>query len=230
MSNVYNIKGSLVINDTQPIFGIIDDYTKFNYDDDKIATSKAVSDYIESKKFKGQDNRIIFNSGGTFYDSDDLKIMNNDLIVNGVIKTPYGMYTEEGAFCIKMINKTGSPSIKGKLVTYNTLYPNSFKYFPHGDDKEQEPYIGVIIDEGVEDGEFVYIALFGICYFYISNYSSDININDNISTYGSLNDGDLLKDIYGNQKIGYSLQNSNSGSLVKCFLFHNDKQSNGGGY
>lgn len=52
MSNVYNIKGSLVINDTQPIVGIIDDYTKFNYDDDKIATSKAVSDYIESKKFK----------------------------------------------------------------------------------------------------------------------------------------------------------------------------------
>lgn len=120
MSNNYIIRGALKINDSISISGITNNINDNNY----IATSNIVKNYINSKNNIGEPNSIIYNNNGTLIGTTGLTYDGNNLFINADINvqsnnSDYGGISNSGGFFINLINKTGSPTEKGKLVTYN---------------------------------------------------------------------------------------------------------------
>lgn len=71
-------------------------------------------------------------------------------------------FTPEGGMCIKMINKTGAPSIKGYIVHPSSSVDNAFTYIPIG-----EPDVfAVVYEAGIPDGEIVKIVISGKAHVY----------------------------------------------------------------
>ena len=64
-----------------------------------------------------------------------------------------------GAVGMKMVNKTGSASVKGTLVQASSSVANSFGIITADD---PDP-IGVVYESGVADGEECIIAIYGKC-------------------------------------------------------------------
>lgn len=88
------------------------------------------------------------------------------LIINGQIQNAaQGLnfkITPEGGYAVRMINKTGAPSVKGTVVRINPALANSVaKIVVNIPDP-----IGVIYDSGVADGESVWIVKSGIADVY----------------------------------------------------------------
>lgn len=219
MSNDFRVKNGLSINNTQIITGITDNSGLTN-DLYTLPTMNAVKSYTDSKiTIHGTNTQVLFNSGGTVTGSTKLTYDGTNLSVSGDTKTSYGLFSTDGAVCIKMINKTGSPTVKGKLVTYHYSLGNSFEYFPPIG-LSNTPYIGITTEGGIPDGDYTYIAIYGRCKVLIQ---SGINLNDGISTFGIINDGDLVKDT-GGWFVARALENGSSGDMIRCLLFNKDIQ------
>lgn len=71
----------------------------------------------------------------------------------------------EGGLAIRLINDTGAPSIKGYLCEAGKTIDDSFIYII-GDSPDP---IGVVYDDGVADGKFVWIVVSGIADVYYSD-------------------------------------------------------------
>lgn len=219
------IRGSLNINNTITISGITNDY--LSLDENMLFTGQATSGYTDYKYYRGTDGQVLFNSGGTITGTTNLIFNGTDLIVTGNTKTDGCLITDRGAMCIKMINKTGSPTLKGRLVTYNTSFDNSFTYYPFGN-AVVDPYIGVTLEDSVVDGEYTYIVIYGECDIYLSSNSRKVYINDPLSSWNSTINGEILNSETSGWLIGYSLEESEPGNMIRCMLQYNDKQTEGG--
>lgn len=225
--NDFNIKRGLIINNTQPITGITDNHLLLN-NPYEIPTVNSIKGYVEDKMVVTVlNNQVVFNNNGTLFGSEKLTFNQNGLNVSGNTKTQFGLYSIDGAMCIKMINKTGSPTVKGKLVTYYTSSGNSFQYFSKSG-TITDPYIGIIMESGITDGNYTHIAIYGRCDILVH---SQVFINTLLTTYNSINDGELLaSDLFisgGYVASGYvarCLENGSTGDMVRCLLFNRDHQ------
>lgn len=83
--------------------------------------------------------------------------LNNSYI--GSKKTaPKAIITTEGGIAIKLINKTGSASVKGTVVDVNSGLNNSVKKVL----QNTADAIGVIYEDGIADGQEVLVVVSGI--------------------------------------------------------------------
>lgn len=86
----------------------------------------------------------------------------NDFIGNGPpgwnTQTGFMKFTTEGGLAIRLINKTGGASIKGYIVEASGSDDNAIAYTT-GDDID--PF-GIIYDDGIPDGELVWVVVAGI--------------------------------------------------------------------
>ena len=78
------------------------------------------------------------------------------------LKLRLNMLTEDGGFAVKLINKTGGPSVKGEVVHPSDIIDNAVTKIVVND---PDP-IGVIYDNGVPDGEEVWVVVSGVAYVY----------------------------------------------------------------
>jgi hypothetical protein len=76
-----------------------------------------------------------------------------DLIINDTV-----LFTEDGGIAIKMVNKTGSPSVKGELVESDSTVDRGFNLC-EGDDVN---CIGVVYEAGVVDGSDCWVVIYGV--------------------------------------------------------------------
>ena len=67
-------------------------------------------------------------------------------------------FTLEGGLAIKMLNKTGANSVKGTVVELSTSTERAVDISPADEDEA----MGIIYDDGIADGEFVWIVIQGI--------------------------------------------------------------------
>lgn len=78
--------------------------------------------------------------------------------------------TPEGGLAIRLINDTGAASIKGYVVQASSAIDNGFKYTIGGIPNP----IGIVYDDGVANGKFVWIVVSGIADVY---YSGNVTRN-----------------------------------------------------
>lgn len=75
-----------------------------------------------------------------------------------LLKLDYVSFNEFGGQMIKLINKTGSSSVKGQIVAASTDYDGSFMTSPANGDMP----IGIVYDAGIADGQSVWIVVSGV--------------------------------------------------------------------
>lgn len=66
-------------------------------------------------------------------------------------------FTAEGGLAIKLVNKTGSNSVKGTVIRAGTVVDNSFSL-----ETEEFEAIGVVYDNGIADGNDCFVVVSGI--------------------------------------------------------------------
>lgn len=67
-------------------------------------------------------------------------------------------FTPEGGFAIKILNKTGAPSVKGQVVAASTATANSVMTSPIDGDMP----IGIMYETGVADASLCWVVISGI--------------------------------------------------------------------
>jgi hypothetical protein len=82
-------------------------------------------------------------------------------------------FTAEGGQAIRLINKTGSNSVKGSVVTAGSSVDFSFVL---SSASSINP-IGVVYEDGIPDGNYTWVVIFGIAQVLIENGVA-INAND----------------------------------------------------
>lgn len=75
-----------------------------------------------------------------------------------IVIPPKIIFTVEGGFAVKYINKTGAPSIKGTIVSISTTTNNAIQVAIANSDMP----IGVIYENGIADGSTVLVVVSGI--------------------------------------------------------------------
>jgi hypothetical protein len=82
-------------------------------------------------------------------------------------------FTAEGGQAIRLINKTGSNSVKGSVVTAGSSIDFSFVLSPAGSINP----IGVVYENGIPDGNYTWVVIVGIAQVLIEN-GITVNAND----------------------------------------------------
>lgn len=67
--------------------------------------------------------------------------------------------TSLGGYAIRMINKSGSPSVKGTVITVSNNMDNAFMIAPANSSKP----LGIIYESGIADGSACLIVISGVC-------------------------------------------------------------------
>ncbi len=129
------------------------------------------------------------------------------------------MITPDGGYAIRLINKTGSPSVKGTIVVASLNTNNAFEKAP----ASSELAIGVVYEDNISDGS--------PCYVVVSGIASVLVKNDNTPTRGYwAGASDVAGRAYFNngnpgttqhdREIGHCLESKSSGTnvLVKCVI------------
>lgn len=137
-------------------------------------------------------------------------------------------FTPEGGFYITLINKTGSPSVKGYLVEASSVTPEAFDLIASG---EPDP-IGVIYDVGIADGSPCRIVLFGIAEVYVNadgasledfvrmNAVGDTSTADGIAVAETAPSSPFSTDKHF-QEVGHAITARADAGLIKCVLHFN---------
>ncbi len=72
--------------------------------------------------------------------------------------------TPEGGIAIRVINKTGAPSIKGYIVKADDNVDNGVEYIP----ADSPDPIGIVYSAGIPDGGYMWVVIAGITDVYYS--------------------------------------------------------------
>lgn len=72
------------------------------------------------------------------------------------------LFTDEGGLAIKLVNRTGAPTVKGYCVTTSDAVENSVKLVP----VNVPNCIGVFYESGVADGEEAWVVIAGVAEVY----------------------------------------------------------------
>ena len=92
----------------------------------------------------------------------------NDLVIKGTFFGPGGMITPEGGYAVRVTNKTGVATVKGKLAECSESVDNAVALAGAGDTE----CVGVFYDAGVADGDECWIVWGGI---------ADVLLDDDVS-------------------------------------------------
>lgn len=134
---------------------------------------------------------------------------------------------ETSLYKVQLINKTGSPSVKGTIVSASPNHDLSFIL-----QTIQYDAIGVVYQDGVADGDLCYIIIAGIADVLLENNTASVRGN---WVYASTADGranaSLLEPSGGGftnaqehfKEIGHCLESKTSGTnvLAKCLIHFN---------
>lgn len=126
--------------------------------------------------------------------------------------------TPEGGFAIKLINKTGSSSVKGTIVCASTNLGNSFMLTPTSG-KAYNKSIGAVYESGVADGSECWVVVSGIVEVLIDDGTSSTTGNwacSSTTTSGraTLNTDDPNSQDVHNREIGHVIETKSSGTNV----------------
>lgn len=135
--------------------------------------------------------------------------------------------TAEGGLAIKVINKTGAPSIKGYICEPSDTTDNAIKYT---DNDDFDP-IGIMYSDGVPDGEEVFIVVSGIAEVYYgtavvrATFSRVPVVADGIAVSGQALNEPLPAPPLSNDKhfreIGHPIESRGTPGLAKTILHFN---------
>lgn len=136
--------------------------------------------------------------------------------------------TPEGGYAIKLINKTGAPSVKGEVVCASTNVDNAFVKIV----VDRPDPIGVIYESGIADGQEAWIVVSGIADVYFvgsttsgqlargfitadgASYVTGRALAENVPTSPFASD----KHFY---EISHILESRTGAGLAKCILHFN---------
>ena len=88
--------------------------------------------------------------------------LQNPILTNGNF-----LVTPEGGIAVKLINKTGSPSVKGMVVKNSPNTTNAVELTDIAGAGLYMP-IGVFYENGKIDGDYCWVVISGIAYVYIT--------------------------------------------------------------
>jgi len=74
-------------------------------------------------------------------------------------------FTAEGGIAIRMINKTGAPSVKGYLIVPSQTVDNGFVYQP----ADEADVCGIVYESGKADGELCLVVIQGKAEIYYNS-------------------------------------------------------------
>ncbi len=128
---------------------------------------------------------------------------------------------EQTCLRVKLINKSGNPSVRGELVTASTTTDNAVMLT----DVDEAQLIGVFDENGVVDGDFAWIVIYGIAYVMLKDatlgtHGNWVKTSDVIGRA----DATLLEPPSGGiipldehmQEVGHCLESVGAGTDVLC--------------
>lgn len=138
-------------------------------------------------------------------------------------------FTPEGGLAVLLVNKTGSASKKGNIVEASTTTRRGVALVPAN---EPDP-IGVIYDDGVADGDLIWVVIIGMAEVLLEDgtsttYDNWIRVSPTVAGRG---DGSLAGPPGGTineidnhfKEIGHVFEDVNSGTnkLALCLVHFN---------
>lgn len=131
------------------------------------------------------------------------------------------MITEDGGFAIRLINKTGSATVKGTLVVAATGSSNAFSTAP----ANSELVLGIVYENGIADGSLCYVVVSGIANVLAKNSVSPAPTSSywvgasDVAGRAYFNDGNPGTTAH-DREIGHCIETKASGTdvLVKAVL------------
>ena len=85
--------------------------------------------------------------------------------LNSILGNSGNGISSDGGYYITLINKTGANSVKGTIVIASTTTDKAVQIAPIGSDNP----IGVILEDGIADGNSVKIAISGMAYVLLAD-------------------------------------------------------------
>jgi hypothetical protein len=126
-------------------------------------------------------------------------------------------YTVEGGLAIRLINKTGSASVKGQLVSPSAGTDNAFDTSIASDTE----MIGIVYEAGVADGSLCWIVVVGIAEVLLKDTTAATRANW-VSSSSTAGRADATAasppgaDPSHFQEIGHALESKSGGTDVLC--------------
>lgn len=155
------------------------------------------------------------------YNDDTLRYENSSQFANFKI-------TKEGGYAIKLLNNTGSSSVKGTLVSASPNIDNSFILQTNEFDT-----IGVVYEDGIANESSCWVVISGIAQVLLKNSTSatrgywaiaaDTDGRANITQPTPQPNNTLSEHTIHFKEIGHCIESKNAGTdvLAKCVLHFN---------
>jgi len=209
---------SITINKSDIRF--IKEYDMFSYEDIPNKSIHILGAFFE----------IFDNNNNSFLDSDSaynylLFLLTDNSILNIGNKTGV---SNEGGLLIKLTNNTGSPTVKGSLVSSSPNINDGFIL-----QNNEFDTIGVVYENGIADGEETYIVVSGIAEVLLKDgtastrgywaIAADTDGRANITQPTPSPNNTLNEHTIHFKEIGHCIETKSAGSnvLAKCILHFN---------
>ena len=138
------------------------------------------------------------------------------------------MITQEGGIAVRLINKTGAPTVKGSVVHPSSAVNNAFVLAEIG---VPDP-IGVVYEDGIPDGDMAWVVINGVAeVLFVSGTTRAHMARTFLSTEaGSFVAGQALSEPLPSSpfatdkhfcEIGHVLETRIGAGLAKCTLHFN---------
>lgn len=150
---------------------------------------------------------------------DDL--LANDVDLEARISSSLIKFTSEGGLAIKLLNKTGAPSVKGTVVSASTGTDEAFMA-----QADEVSAIGVVYDNGVADAALCWVVIRGIAQVLLKDTTA---ATKGYFVYCSATDGRAetkaapADDAEHFKQVGSCIEDKTQGTsvLTKCVLSFN---------
>lgn len=138
------------------------------------------------------------------------------------------MVTPEGGYAIKMVNKTGSNSVKGSVVSVSSTTDVAFKL-----QENEFDAFGIVYDNGIADGQECYVVIAGVAQVLLKDSTASTRGNWVVAadTDGRANatqptpfpNNTLGEHTLHFKEIGHCLETKEAGTsvLAKCIIHFN---------
>jgi len=148
---------------------------------------------------------------------------------NKDVFTPSGMITPEGGHAIRLINKTGTTSVKGSVACADTTTDFAYKL----EEADGLDPIGIVYEDGVADGSPVWIVVAGIAQVLLENSTASTRgywVRTSITVAGRANatnaappGGTIGALEVHSREIGHCIESKTAGTnvLAKCVIHFN---------
>ena len=150
-----------------------------------------------------------------------------ETLLRGQVIAPKIMLTQEGGYAIKITNRTGETSVKGKVVSTSPDYDNAVRLCP----VDSPAPVGVIYEDGIANGSEMWVVVSGIAeVLFVNNVernwlgrvcrSDDSSYEDGKGWGEVLPTAPFATDKHF-QEFSHILETKTAGNLTKVILHYN---------